>query len=99
MLTYGTIKKQTKEFLHFLWHDAFILFILIFFTRDPCNKKCLVKACCKNQCEQKIYYDNLCGYDNSLWLTRLSILSMAFGISYFTYIFSVTILNFIEFFA
>jgi len=40
---------------NFIWNNM----ILILLVKDPC-KKCLVRACCSQRCEEKTYYLNFC---------------------------------------
>ena len=43
-------------------------FITIFFVSDPC-KKCIIKSCCSDKCEERIVLENFTGYSD-LWYMK-----------------------------
>ncbi len=55
----------------FLWNSI----ILIFFARDPC-KKCIVRACCSETCEEKVYYLNFCDIEGKITFQRFAAASI-----------------------
>lgn len=54
--------------------------------KNPC-KKCLVRACCTEICNDKKYYLSFCDIDKSISLNRICVLSIIFGL--ITLIFSI----------
>jgi len=73
--------ERTVEFIvdsSHMFKDGFIHIILTLFAKDPC-KKCLVKACCSDICEHKIYYLNFCDIDGSIWFDKACAGSIIFS--------------------
>lgn len=56
----------------------------IWFVRNPC-KKCLVRSCCSEICENKHNYLKYCDIDGNISMNRLSILSV------YIYLFAIII--------
>jgi len=50
------ILNGIEIFLIFL-QELFSLIFATLIAKDPC-KKCLVVACCKNKCEEKVLFEN-----------------------------------------
>jgi len=50
---FRSVKEEALEF-----KDGFLMLVSNLFLKDPC-KKCLVRACCSDQCEIKIQTINM----------------------------------------
>lgn len=52
--------KKIREIIHSIIEvskDIGIFILAIITAKDPC-KKCIVKACCTEKCEERIYIEN-----------------------------------------
>ena len=70
--------KILAKILDFIWNDM----ILILFARDPC-KKCIVRACCSERCEEKTYYLNFCDIEGKITFNRICVVSIIFSCTTF----------------
>ena len=69
-----------KEFFTFIWEELIKEPVLVLLAKDPC-KKCIVRACCTNQCEKRVQYLKHCDnpYGHIRW-RQFSSITILYGI-------------------
>jgi len=59
---------------HYIVYSILWFLELLFgtiFAKDPCkSNKCLVKACCSKECDEKLHYLRYCGGRGSIFFQR-----------------------------
>lgn len=71
---------KIKGVFSFIWYEIIVSICLTFLVRDPCKtKKCLVKACCKENCELKIDYLKFCDPSGKILFQRICATSIVLG--------------------
>ncbi len=54
--------------------------ILTIIAKNPCSKKCLVKACCTDWCEVRLNYNKLCDFEGNIKFQRACASIVAFTV-------------------
>jgi len=77
----GSRHSKIKGIFSFLWNEVIVAIALTFLVRDPCKgKKCLIKACCNEECELKTDYLKFCNPEGKILFQRICAASIVFGV-------------------
>jgi len=63
--------RESIIFFYIIFIESTLYIIEVILSKNPC-KKCLVRACCSDKCEERIYFESFILRGESLWDKKLS---------------------------
>jgi len=70
-----------KDIFQFIWEEVITKVAITTYIRNPCNSnKCLVRACCTENCPGRIRYLNHCDSSGTIIFQRICAYAVIFGL-------------------